>query len=849
MAPKLDVNDPQVARLLDLFAKISLTGQRAQDTVKNAKYARSLEQVIHALRLDEANLDAKTSSAVVVAASNGADLAPEAREYVVRRVLKGDLKSTDQIQTAVKYVAAHDAIDDADFDTQCGVGVEVTPEQCRAAVTAYMDAHKDELESAGGWPKMSAVMGAVRGDPQMRWANAAEIKTAVEAELTARFGPRSAAPKKKAEPKKAEPKKAKADAPSQPAGPDAMFREGFLANLHAPGGNPQIHARLRDEHLKATNGSVMTRFPPEPNGYLHIGHSKAIAINFGFARYHNGLCYLRFDDTNPEAEEEKYFTSILETVRWLGFEPYQITYSSDYFQRLYELAIDLIKRGLAYVDRSTPEEIRAQRGGPEKGERHASAWRERPIEESLADFQAMKDGHYKPGEAVLRMKQDILGSGNPQMWDLIAYRVLNAPHHRTGSTWCMYPTYDFTHCLVDSFENISHSLCTTEFILSRESYEWLCDALEVYKPRQYEYGRLSIEGTVLSKRKMLKLVNGGYVDGWDDPRMYTLIGLRRRGVPPGAILSFVSALGVTTNNSTIQTNRFDQSVRQYLEMDTPRLMMVVKPLKITIENLAEDYVLEVEKPLHPKVPAMGTAKVPFTRTVYIDASDFRTTDAPDYFRLAPGKSVGLYQVPHPITCTSFRTNAQGEVEELVCRYDEQAKPKTYIQWVAEHAPSRSPVRVAEVRFFHNLFTSENPAAEDDFLATINPHSREVFRDALLEPAFYDVARHALARAKDDVAQRERTAAHQAEQALGKERAAQAAHATDALQATESSTIGKECIRFQAMRVGYFAVDRDSTLSVFGDDAPADTLVLNRIVSLKEDAGKAAAAKAPAAPAP
>ena len=336
----------------------------------------------------------------------------------------------------------------------------------------------------------------------------------------------------------------------------------------------------------------------------------------------------------------------------------------------------------------------------------------------------MKNGKYKPGEATLRMKQDILGSGNPQMWDLIAYRVLDAPHHRTGSKWCMYPTYDFTHCLVDSFENISHSLCTTEFILSRESYEWLCDALEVYKPRQYEYGRLSMEGTVMSKRKMLKLVNEGFVDGWDDPRMYTLIGLRRRGVPPGAILSFVSQLGVTTNNSTIQINRFDQTVRQYLEMNTPRLMMVVEPLKVVIENLPDDFVLHVTKPLHPKVPAMGQVSAPFTKTVYIDASDFRMQDAPDYFRLAPGKSVGLYQVPHPITCTSVRTNEAGNVVELVCRYEQgptPVVPKTYIHWVAEHAPSKSPVHVREVRLFNSLFTCENPAAHDNFVAVSYTH--------------------------------------------------------------------------------------------------------------------------------
>ena len=493
------------------------------------------------------------------------------------------------------------------------------------------------------------------------------------------------------------------------------------------------------------------------------------------------------------------------------------------------------------MDHSTPEEIREGRGGPDKGERKESRWRHRPIEESLQAFDDMKNGKYKPGEATLRMKQDILGSGNPQMWDLIAYRVLDAPHHRTGSKWCMYPTYDFTHCLVDSFENISHSLCTTEFILSRESYEWLCDALEVYKPRQYEYGRLSMEGTVMSKRKMLKLVNEGFVDGWDDPRMYTLIGLRRRGVPPGAILSFVSQLGVTTNNSTIQINRFDQTVRQYLEMNTPRLMMVVEPLKVVIENLPDDFVLHVTKPLHPKVPDMGQVSAPFTKTVYIDASDFRMQDAPDYFRLAPGKSVGLYQVPHPITCTSVRTNEAGHVVELVCRYEQgptPVVPKTYIQWVAEHAPSKSPVHVREARLFNSLFTCENPAAHDNFVDFINPRSREILHGAMIEVGFYQVARMSLETAKREAEERVKQAVKQTEEALGKDRAHEARD-TNAIQSTESHTYGKECIRFQAMRVGYFAVDSDSSMSLFGDreDESPDDLVLNRIVSLKEDVGK------------
>ena len=855
MAPKLDTNDPQVARLIELFATISLTGQRAADTIKNPKYARALEHTITALQLDRQGLDAKTGSAVVVAASSGAEL-PEAKlDYIVQRVLKKDLVSTDQIQTACKYAASVDAIDDATFDSQCGVGVVITPDMCHNVVRNYMQSHHADIAEAAGWPKMSSIMAAVRAEPTLRWANAADIKNAVEQELTAQFGPRSAAAaskKKGGGAASAATKSTNATPSSTSKGerkskkeetvrPDAMYEEGFLASLHKPGENPQKLPRLRDEHLKATNGSVMTRFPPEPNGYLHIGHSKAIAVNFGFARFHKGLCYLRFDDTNPAAEEEKYFVSILETVRWLGFEPFKVTYSSDYFDRLYELAVDLIRRGLAYVDHSTPEEIREGRGGPDKGERKESRWRHRPIEESLQAFDDMKNGKYKPGEATLRMKQDILGSGNPQMWDLIAYRVLDAPHHRTGSKWCMYPTYDFTHCLVDSFENISHSLCTTEFILSRESYEWLCDALEVYKPRQYEYGRLSMEGTVMSKRKMLKLVNEGFVDGWDDPRMYTLIGLRRRGVPPGAILSFVSQLGVTTNNSTIQINRFDQTVRQYLEMNTPRLMMVVEPLKVVIENLPDDFVLHVTKPLHPKVPDMGQVSAPFTKTVYIDASDFRMQDAPDYFRLAPGKSVGLYQVPHPITCTSVRTNEAGHVVELVCRYEQgptPVVPKTYIHWVAEHAPSKSPVHVREARLFNSLFTCENPAAHDNFVDFINPRSREILHGAMIEVGFYQVARMSLETAKREAEERVKQAVKQTEEALGKDRAHEARD-TNAIQSTESHTYGKECIRFQAMRVGYFAVDSDSSMSLFGDreDESPDDLVLNRIVSLKEDVGK------------
>ena len=319
-----------------------------------------------------------------------------------------------------------------------------------------------------------------------------------------------------------------------------MFSEGWLGNLHKPGGNPQTRPELMEAHLKATGGKVVTRFPPEPNGYLHIGHSKAITVNFGYARHNGGVCYLRYDDTNPEAEEERYFTSIKETVEWLGFKPYKITYSSDHFQKLYDLAEELIRRDKGYVCHCTgmgitvnsrlivAEEVHKGRGGKDGKEnpRFECVHRNRPVEESLREFRGMRDGKYKPKEAFLRMKQDILNNPNPNMWDLTAYRVLETPHHRTATTWRIYPTYDFTHCLCDSFENITHSLCTTEFALARESYEWLCDALDVFKPAQREYGRLNLSGTIMSKRKILKLVQGRYVRDWDDPRLYTLVALR-----------------------------------------------------------------------------------------------------------------------------------------------------------------------------------------------------------------------------------------------------------------------------------------------------------------------------------
>lgn len=378
-------------------------------------------------------------------------------------------------------------------------------------------------------------------------------------------------------------------------------------------------------------------------------------------------------------------------------------------------------------------EIKAQRGGEARGPRFRCAHAEQSVEHNLTEFRAMRDGKYKPREAFLRMKQNI-EDGNPQMWDLAAYRVLDAEHHRTGDKWKIYPTYDFTHCICDSFENITHSLCTTEFIQSRVSYEWLNKTLEIYEPMQREYGRLSITGTLLSKRKIMKMVNEGIVRGWDDPRLYTLIGIKRRGVPPGAILEFVNELGVTTAPSVIQLVRFEQTVRRYLERTVPRLMLVLDPVPVVIDDCEE---MELDIPFSPKFAAMGSHKVKLTKTVYIERSDFREVDSKEYFRLAPGKSVGLLQVPYPVTAVSF-TKDGDRVTEIRAVYDKSGKkPKAYIHWVAQGS------REIEVRIHNALFKSEKPEdAEGGFLNDLNPNSEEIYSHAMIESGFEEVRKRA-----------------------------------------------------------------------------------------------------------
>ncbi|RGB44186.1 tRNA synthetases class I, catalytic domain-containing protein [Rhizophagus diaphanus] len=789
--------------LVSLFQSIGLTEQRAKETAKNKKLAPTLQATIAEAGISETGCDKAVGALLYTLASTITKNANKHLGYITRAIIDKKLKTADQVAAAIKYAEnAGDEIIDTDFDNACGVGVVVTHEQISNAISSFLESKKESLIK-DRYKLLGPLLAQARQIPELKWANGVTVKEELEKQVAALIGPKderdmtSKGKKKDTDKKKSDVKVSGSNSnKSEQNTVPNMFLEGELAKLHKPGGNPQIKPELMKQHLKETGGKVLTRFPPEPNGFLHIGHAKAINVNFGYARAHNGLCYLRYDDTNPEAEEEIYFTSIKETIEWLGFTPWKITYSSDYFDSLYELAVELIKRDKAYVCSCTPEEMHEMRGGDDGGERRECVHRNRPIEESLTEFEKMKEGRYKEGQVTLRMKMD-MQSGNPQFWDLVAYRVLNTPHHRTGDTWCVYPTYDYTHCLCDSFENITHSLCTLEFRMSRESYYWLCDALEVYKPIQFEYNRLNINNTIMSKRKIAKLVDEGYVKGWDDPRLYTLPALRRRGVPPEAINGFVQDLGVTTSNSTIQVSRFEKYVRDYLDVHVPRLMLVVDPIKIIIENLPDDYIEELTIPFKPKDPSMGEHVVPFSKIVYIDKSDFREQDSPDYFRLAVGKTVGLLYVEHCITCTDLKKDSEGNIEYLICRYEkgpDVKKPKTYIQWVSESTKHRSPIRLSEVRIYNNFFMSENPLAHPEgYLKDINPDSLKLATNSLIEIGLNQVISKSFENSKKEF----------------------------------------ETVRFQAIRVGYFCLDKDSLIN----DETENKYILNKIVSLKEDPKK------------
>ncbi|KAH7516511.1 hypothetical protein FEM48_Zijuj10G0142900 [Ziziphus jujuba var. spinosa] len=797
MPAKDDNSDKE--KNLELFLSIGLDERTAKNTVANSKVTANLIAVIHEAAVTNGCSRSVGNLLYTVATKYPANALvhrPTLLEYVV----SSKIKTTAQLEAAFTFFSNTGPEDFKlnEFEDACGVGVEVSEEEIKEAVNEIFEQNKEVILEQ----RYRINLGGLYAPfwKKHPWADPKIVKKHFDDKLFELLGERTAAdnekvPKKKKEkPAKVEEKpvaESAAGQPSEDLNPFLIFPQ--------PEENHKVHTEvffsdgsilrclntkdLLEKHLKLTGGRVQTRFPPEPNGYLHIGHAKAMFIDFGLAKDRGGGCYLRYDDTNPEAEKKEYIEHIEEIVKWMGWEPFKITYTSDYFQDLYDLAVELIRRGHAYVDHQTPEEIKDYR---EK--KMNSPWRDRPTAESLKLFEDMRRGLIEEGKATLRMKQD-MQSDNFNMYDLIAYRIKATvtfvqftPHPHAGDKWCIYPSYDYAHCIVDSLENITHSLCTLEFETRRASYYWLLHSLGLYQPYVWEYSRLNVSNTVMSKRKLNRLVTEKWVDSWDDPRLLTLAGLRRRGVTSTAINAFVRGIGITRSDSSlIRVDRLEYHIREELNKTAIRTLVVLNPLKVVITNLEAGTTLDLDAKKWPDAQAddaSASYKVPFSNVVYIEHSDFRLKDSKDYYGLAPGKSV-LLRYAFPIKCTDvILADDKETVLEIRAEYDpaKKTKPKGVLHWVAEPSSGVDPLKV-EVRLFDKLFLSENPAELDDWLADLNPQSKVVIPNAYAVPSLRNAA------------------------------------FSD---------------RFQFERLGYFALDKDST---------SEKLVFNRTVTLRDSYGK------------
>lgn len=778
-------------RTLDLFLGIGLDKRTAENSIVNSKVTANLTAVIKEAGVVDGCSKSVGNLLYMIATKFPANALIHRRtllEYVVS--LK--IKNTAQLDEALKFLAniGTENFQLSEFEKACGVGVDVSVEEIVSSVSLVLQENMKTIMEQRYRINVGNLCGQVR--KLQPWSDAKVVKEIIDQKLYELLGERTAADNEKPTKKKKE-KATKVETVKIASASPAVEEVNPYLIFPQPDENVKVHTEIffsdgtiwaihnskekLDKHLAKTGGKVYTRFPPEPNGYLHIGHAKAMFIDFGLAKERNGGCYLRFDDTNPEAEKQEYIDHIHEIVSWMGWEPFKVTYTSDYFQDLYDLALKLIRKGLAYVDHQTPDEIKEYREN-----KMNSPWRDRSISESLKMFEEMRRGMIDEGKATLRLKQD-MQSDNKNMYDLIAYRIKFTPHPHAGDKWCIYPSYDYAHCIVDSLENISHSLCTLEFEIRRASYYWLLEALDLYHPYVWEYSRLNISNNVLSKRKLNRLATENLVDGWDDPRLLTLAGLRRRGVSSDAINDFIRGIGITrSDNSMIQLNRLEYHIREDLNKAASRTMVVLHPLKIVITNLADGVILDLDAKMWPDAnndDRSSFYKVPFTNTLYIESSDFRTKDSKDYYGLAPGKSV-LLRYAFPIKCTEVIYGDDGEsIMEIRAEYDpsKKTKPKGVLHWVAQPSPGVDPLKV-EVRLFEKLFLSEDPTElGDKWLSDINPHSKEVIKDAYAVPTL------------------------------------------------ASAVLGD---KFQFERLGYFAVDKDST---------PGKLVFNRTVTLRDSYSK------------
>jgi len=770
---------------MEKLALIGLNEQKIQETLKNETLTKTLVAVIDQTSQQCGGSIDKVQGKLLY--SLATKLPKQFHAHLNRlttMVAGGEIDHDAKLTAAIKYVTTNvkGDLDVEGLKKSCGVGVVVTHGQIEDAVEAIVLANKKDIEEQRFRYNFGVLLAKVKND--LKWADTKKIMEEFDVQKYNLLGSKKeedyAKPAKNTESKKNVKESKKKEESSGSS--NGLHKEGEFATMadvlratsfHAPGNNHETEGyvrtkdteRLLKEHLKRTGGQVRTRFPPEPNGILHIGHAKAININFGYAAAHNGTCYLRYDDTNPEKEEEKFFVGIADMVSWLGYKPAKVTHSSDYFEQLYQWAVQLIREGHAYVCHQKPEEVRGRDPPP-------SPWRERPAKESLQLFEDMKNGKFDEGEATLRLKVT-LEEGKV---DPVAYRIKYVAHHRTGSAWCVYPTYDYTHCLCDSIEDITHSLCTKEFQNRRSSYYWLCNALGIYCPVQWEYGRLNMAYAVVSKRKIARLIDSGVVADWDDPRLFTLSGLRRRGFPAEAINRFCATLGLTGAQITIHPDALEAVVRDCLNAAAHRRMVVLDPIKVTLSSLPPSSPPLLPIPNIPGQEEAGTYNAALADTLYIDAADFRMEGEKGYRRLTPQQPVGLRHAGLLLTVTEVVTGADGrpELKATVASVTAANKPKAFVQWVAR--PLKCEVRLYDRLFLHQ--TPEDPAVvPGGYLSDINPESLVVKTDALCDAALKGAA--------------------------------------------PLST-------FQFERVGFFTVDADST---------AEKLVFNRTVGLKEDKGK------------
>ncbi|XP_033606818.1 probable glutamine--tRNA ligase [Cryptotermes secundus] len=775
--------------VIKLFITVGLSEQKALETIKNDMLTKHLKFVI-----EEAVRNGGTLQEIGMLLYHlAAKIKVQIHHFipvVVEYIVANKINSQQQIDAALDYLLSHlkGDLNIKEFETACGVGITVSPEEIEHVVEKLIKKHKDELLDKRYQFNVGVIMREVR--QELKWADGKAIKNEVDLQVLDLLGPKTESDFSSQIKQTKKVKASKPDGDSTELTKDVepiAVIDGKIApahmsiseimktkiHFHKPGENYKTDGyvvtpntmKLLQEHLKLTRGQVRTRFPPEPNGILHIGHAKAININFGYAAAHDGICFLRYDDTNPEKEEEKFFLGIKDMVEWLGYKPYRITHSSDYFDQLYEWAVILIKKGLAYVCHQKQEELKGFSPPP-------SPWRDRPVEENLRLFEDMKNGKIEEGEATLRMKITLKeGKQDP-----VAYRIKFLPHHRTGDKWCIYPTYDYTHCLCDSIEHITHSLCTKEFQSRRSSYYWLCNALDIYCPVQWEYGRLNMNYTVVSKRKIAKLISEGTVKDWDDPRLFTLSALRRRGFPPEAINNFCAHMGVTGAQAVVDPQMLEAFVRDILNTTAQRAMVVLEPLKVKIVNFPLPKTTDIQVPNFPSDPQQGFHFVPFSEELYIERTDFKEVGDKGYRRLTPNQPVGLRHSGYVIAVSRVLKDSGGNVVALEVKCEPASvreRPKAFIHWVSQ------PLNI-EVRLYERLFRHKNPEDTDEvpggFLLDCNHESLQI------------------------------------------------------LQAYGDVSLRNACVysKFQFERTGFFSVDPDST---------HEKIVFNRTVTLKEDAGK------------